>query len=61
MALRSLKIACSTIVLLLLSPVLAAYAGGSEDGGNAQSPVQVIVQIVVTAIVLKILSWFDLP
>lgn len=41
------------------SPVLAQ--SGGEGGGNTQSPVQVIVQVVVTAAILKILDKFDLP
>jgi len=58
---KSLKIVFYTI--LLLSTVYAdiAQASGGEEGGNAQSPVQVIVQIIITGIVLKGISYFDLP
>ncbi len=45
--------------LSIAYPVMAQETG--ESGGNAQSPVQVIVQVVITAIVLKILKNFNLP
>lgn len=51
---------CALIILTTLFAD-SAQASGGENGGNAQSPVQVIVQIVVTAITLKILEYFDLP
>lgn len=38
-----------------------ARAEGGEGGGNVQTPVQVIVQIIITAIALRILGKFDLP
>jgi hypothetical protein len=40
-------------------PALAE--GGGEGGGNQQSPIQAIVQIAISAIVLKILGRFKLP
>jgi len=53
------------ISLLFLGTTFAlvaqAQVAGGEGGGNAQSPVQVIVQVVVAAIVLKVLDYFDLP
>lgn len=53
---------CTIFLLNLSYPTLAQEsATGSEGGGNAQSPIQVVVQIVVTAVVLKILSSFRLP
>lgn len=51
-------------VILMLCLIIADHAmaqGGGEGGGNLQSPVQVIVQIVVTATVLKVLHTFNLP
>ncbi|NMF60543.1 hypothetical protein [Pseudanabaena yagii] len=47
------------LFLCIASPVLAQESGG--EGGNKQTPVQVIVQIVITAIALSILNKFDLP
>lgn len=41
--------------------VVQAQASSGEGGGNLQTPVQVIVQIVLTAAVLRILAYFDLP
>jgi hypothetical protein len=53
------------IALLLLGTAYATVAqagvGGGEEGGNAQTPVQVIVQIAVTAMVLRGLKYFKLP
>lgn len=46
-------------MLSIATPALAE--GGGESGGNQQSPVQVIVQIAITAIILRILSIFRLP
>jgi len=48
------------LFLSITSPALAQSESG-ESGGNTQSPVQVIVQVVVTAAILKILDKFDLP
>jgi hypothetical protein len=48
------------IIFGIVTPALAE-GGSSESGGNQQSPVQVIVQIVITAIILRILSIFRLP
>jgi hypothetical protein len=53
------------LTLLLLGTVYTTVAqasgGGGEAGGNAQTPVQVIVQLVATAAVLRILNQFNLP
>lgn len=55
----------ASIILLFLGTTFAlvaqAQVAGGEGGGNAQSPVQVIVQVVAAAIVLKVLDYFDLP
>lgn len=55
----------ASISLLFLGTTFAlvaqAQVAGGEGGGNAQSPVQVIVQVVAAAIVLKVLGYFDLP
>jgi len=55
----------ASISLLFLGTTFAlvaqAQVAGGEGGGNAQSPVQVIVQVVAAAIVLKVLDYFDLP
>ncbi|AFY96796.1 hypothetical protein Cha6605_5950 [Chamaesiphon minutus PCC 6605] len=48
----------SSVFLCLCDPALAE---GSEQGGNQQSPLQVIVSIVITAIVLRVLRTFKLP
>lgn len=61
---KSLRLFVCTITLLgttHLTVVQAQTAGGGEGGGNLQTPVQVIVQIVLTAVVLRILAYFDLP
>jgi hypothetical protein len=44
----------------IVAPALAE-GGSSESDGNQQSPIQVIVQIVITAIILRMLSMFKLP
>lgn len=49
------------LLLSFLSFSLPALAQAGEGGGNAQTPIQVIVQIVVTAIILRILHTFNLP
>ncbi len=54
------KVTASSLFLALVAAPLPALAQ-AEGGGNAQSPVQVIVQIVFTAAVLKLLQKFDLP
>jgi hypothetical protein len=41
--------------------VVYAQASSGENGGNAQSPAQVIVQIIVTGLILKGLDRFKLP
>jgi len=48
------------LCLIIADPAMA-QGGGGEEGGNVQSPVQVIVQIVVTATILKVLHTFNLP
>ena len=47
------------ICLTIACPALAE--GKVEQGGNEQSPIQVIVSIVLTAIVLRVLRIFKLP
>jgi len=54
------SIALLVLMLSIATPALAE-SGGGESGGNQQSPVQVIVQIAITAIILRILSIFRLP
>ncbi len=54
------KVTALVVFLTVFAVPLPALAQ-SEGGGNAQSPVQVIVQIVFTAAVLKVLKKFDLP
>ena len=55
------------LVLLLLflsisNPAIAQESSGKGGGGdNRQTPVQVIVQIVVTAGILQLLNKFNLP
>jgi hypothetical protein len=53
------------IAVLLLGTVYVATAqadvGGGEQGGNQQTPVQVLVQIAITAPVLWIFKYFKLP
>jgi hypothetical protein len=44
----------------LCNPALAE-GEGSAQGGNQQTPVQMIVTIILTAIVLKVLNAFKLP
>jgi hypothetical protein len=47
------------VIFGIAAPALAE--GINESGGNQQSPFQVIAQIAVTAIILRILSFFRLP
>lgn len=59
---KSKLIVLFTVFVMVLSiscPVLAEESG--EGGDNKQTPVQVIVQIVVTAVVLRLLDKFDVP
>lgn len=60
---RFIKTASISLLFLGTTFALVAQAqvAGGEGGGNAQSPVQVIVQVVAAAIVLKVLDYFDLP
>lgn len=50
-----------TLFLSISYPALAQERGEGGGGDNRQTPVQVIVQIVVTAGILKFLNQFDLP
>lgn len=50
-----------TIFLSISYPALAQERGEGGGGDNRQTPVQVIVQIVITAGILKLLEQFDLP
>ncbi|MDX2098945.1 MAG: hypothetical protein SFW36_14305 [Leptolyngbyaceae cyanobacterium bins.59] len=61
MYIKVLRVFLFSLLFLGTTFATVAYAQGGEGGGNAQSPVQVIVQIVVTAIVIKILDRYDLP
>lgn len=59
-----LKFSIASLLLTLIivaTPALAEGGGGGESGGNQQNPVQVIVQIAITAIILRILSKYRLP
>jgi hypothetical protein len=49
------------MLFLSISYPALAQTGGGEGGGNEQSLVQVIVQIAVSAIVLRVLHVFNLP
>jgi hypothetical protein len=59
---NKLKLLIVSLVFMLCNtaPVLAE-GGGGEGGGNQQSPIQIIVQIALTAIILRVLSIFKLP
>lgn len=48
-----------TLFFSVSSPALAQEGGG--EGNNKQTPVQVIVQIVITVSILRILHKFNLP
>ncbi|MBF2028572.1 MAG: hypothetical protein IGS48_17710 [Oscillatoriales cyanobacterium C42_A2020_001] len=63
MLLKFLRTTLCTVLLLGTTHALVvqASAGGQGDSAPSQSPVQVVVQIVLTAIVLRILGRFDLP
>jgi len=61
MRLSFLRILLGTFVYINVIFVDAAQASEGEGGGNAQSPAQVIVQVAVTGIVLKILDYIGLP
>jgi hypothetical protein len=51
-----------SLFIILLSTCYPAFAqGGAEQANNQQSPLQVIVSIVVSAIVLRALENFKLP
>jgi hypothetical protein len=49
------------LAIVSLSICYPALAEGGENAGNQQSPVQVIVAIVFSAIVLRVLDIFKLP
>jgi hypothetical protein len=61
MRLKIFRLIFSTLLLLGTVFAAAAQAASEEGGGNKQLPVQVIVQIVLTAIVLRVLGTFNLP
>ena len=54
---------CAFVLLntVYASTALAQVEGSGEGGGNVQTPVQVIVQIVLTAVALRALAYFKLP
>ena len=53
---------CIAVLLnLVYASNALAQASGGEGGGNLQTPVQVIVQIAATAIILRVLDYFNLP
>jgi hypothetical protein len=59
---KVIKVFFTTLFFLGTTFSIVAHAqSGSEGGGNTQSPVQVIVQIIAAAIVLRFLHYFDLP
>jgi hypothetical protein len=49
------------LFVMLSSTCYPALAEGGEKAGNQQSPIQVIVAIVFSAIVLRVLHIFKLP
>jgi hypothetical protein len=52
-----LGLSSALVVLMSIADVNPAMAAGDgEGGGNKQTPVQVIVQIVLTTIVIKIID-----
>lgn len=61
MRLSFLRTLLGTFICLNIVFVDVVQASDGEQGGNAQSPAQVIVQIALTGIALKILSHFGLP
>lgn len=63
MPFKFLKIFLCALLLLGTTHALVAQAqsGGGEGYMAPVSPVQVIVQIVVAAIVLRVLGYFNLP
>jgi hypothetical protein len=58
---RRFKFLLAFMLFLSISHPALAQPGVGEGGGNEQSPIQVIVQIVITAIVLRVLHIFKLP
>jgi len=62
---RSLRIFLVTVLLLGTIYATVVQADEGEGGGEGEAyketPVQVIVEIVITGITLKILNKFDLP
>jgi len=63
MRLKKTKLALCTLLLFstVFATVAQAQSAGGEGGGNSQTPIQVIAQIVLTAIALRVLNFFNLP
>ncbi len=55
------KLFVTFIIILSIAVPALAEGGGGGEGGNQQEPFQAIVQIVITAIILRMLSVFRLP
>lgn len=61
---KLVKIVLCTIFLLCTIQATSAHAsdgGGGGEGGEKQSPAQVMMQIVGSAIFLKVLDHYGLP
>jgi hypothetical protein len=63
MSFKLLKVTLCTAFLSLLVCIQSAQALTSHEGsdGYKQTPAETVVQIVITAIVMKVLHYFDLP
>jgi hypothetical protein len=55
------KFLLTLLIFLTIACPALADGGGGEGGGNQQSLVHAIVQIAISAIILKILSVYKLP
>lgn len=63
MSSKLLKVSLCAVFLSLLVCTQSAQALTNHEGsdGYKQTPAETVVQIVITAIVMKILHYFDLP
>ena len=59
--LSKFKFLLTLIVFVSICYPALAEGGGGQDVGNQQSPLQVIVQIAIAAIILRVLRTFKLP
>ncbi len=55
------KLLLAFIIIIVISNPAFAEGGGGENGGNQQNPVQIIAQITIAAVIVRILSFFRLP